>query len=76
MVKAKMMKDALCSFQGTSLIRTDSDDAFANRLIVEKRVKLDDPVDICQRHFQGFGNLCGNRLRNPAIHFLSGVQGW
>jgi hypothetical protein len=76
MLSAQVLKNSIRIFQRAGLIGTDSDDTPANRLVVEEGIELDNAVNIDKRHAQRPRDFGRDRLRDPAIHFLSRVQGW
>jgi hypothetical protein len=71
-----MVKDSIRIFERARHIRTDSDHVFGGRFVVEEGIELDNAVHIRKRYMQCFRDLGGGFLRNPAIQFLSRVQGW
>jgi hypothetical protein len=71
-----MSKDAICSFERTGLIGTDSNDPLTNRFVVKERIEFDHSMNVGERHAQGSGNLLSDRFGDPAINTLSRVQGW
>ena len=56
-------------------VGTHADEFPADRFVVEKRIKLDDAVNVRKRHTERLPHLGGNLVRQPAIDFLRGMKG-
>ncbi len=73
-MSAEMIQDSVRAFQRAGLVGADADDPLTNWFIVEERIELDYPVNVCEGHAQGSGNLFRHGFGDPAVEFLRGVQ--